>query len=278
MRGKVTLAVFLTALVGVVAWQMLRPHQGEPVYQGKALRAWLSEDYYAWARGDLRAQDIAEGGIRQIGTNAIPILLKMMRKKDSSLVSSLIPLWERHIMRSPYLPAWVQFPSWFRTKAFVLNMQALKGFEVLRANAQPAVPELITIYELHISPENQFYVSQALIAIGPQAARAAIPSFLRAAGSSDARVREIAIGALSHVHAEPSLVVPALTKSLSDTKASIRSLAAMGLKEIGWSGEARQAVPALVRLLSDPDGQVRRLAAEALRNIDYDAFVKAGAN
>jgi len=274
-RIQIALAVLLVILASVSAWQGLHL-QREPVYQGKALRAWLSEDYSAWARQDRQAQDTAEGGIRQIGTNAIPTLLKMMRKKDSPFVSGLIPLWERHIMRRPYLPAWVRSRSWFPARASVLNMQALKGFEVLRANAQPAVPELITIYELHISPQQQFCVGQALLAIGPQAARAAIPSFIRAAGSSDTRVREFAIWALSQVHAEPSLVVPALVKSLSDTSANNRSIAAMGLKEIGWSGGARPAVPKLVQLLTDQDGQVRRAAADALKSIDYDAAVKAG--
>jgi len=140
------------------------------------------------------------------------------------------------------------------------------------------VPELIIIYKRNISPDSQMCVSLALIAIGPAAARAAVPSFPEGAVSSDPRVRESAVGALARAHVEPSLVVPALVKSLRDSNARTRSLAAMGLKEIGWSGGARPAVPALVALLRDPDGEVRRVAAEALKNIDYDAAVKAGVN
>ena len=82
--------------------------------------------------------------------------------------------------------------------------------------------------------------------------------------------------ALSQVHDEPSLVVPALVKSLGDTNANVRGVAVVGLKGIGWSGGARQAVPALELLLSDPDGQVRRAAVDALKQIDPEAAPKAG--
>jgi hypothetical protein len=274
----IALAVVLVALAGVITWQVLRLSESnsEPVYQGKGLRAWLADDYYSWARQDAPAQDEAEGAIRRIGTNAIPTLLKMIRRKDSWMVSVLIPLWDRHVYGNGHLPLWVRCPSWHQNKAAVLNLQALKGFEVLRGNAQPAVPELITIYDLNLSPDFQRCASRALIAIGPEARRRAIPSFVRWAASSDARTREIAVCALAEAHVEPSLVVPALTKALSDTNANARAIAAIGLKEIGWLGGAQQAVPALVRLLNDPDGTVRRVAAEALKNIDYDAAVKAG--
>jgi HEAT repeat protein len=82
--------------------------------------------------------------------------------------------------------------------------------------------------------------------------------------------------ALSQVHDEPSLVVPALVKALGDTNANVRGVAVVGLKGIGWSGAARQAVPALELLLSDPDGQVRRAAVDALKQIDPEAAAKAG--
>jgi HEAT repeat protein len=133
---------------------------------------------------------------------------------------------------------------------------------------------LIAIYDQNISAESGFYASRALIAIGPDAARKAVSSFVRGAASSDALVRQHAVWALGDLHAEPSLVVPALMRALSDSNASVRVTAAMSLKEVGFA--ARPAVPALVRLLRDPDSQVRGIAAQALMRIDYDAAVKAG--
>jgi hypothetical protein len=274
-RAKIALAALLAAVLAVVGWQVLRPQEREPVYQGKGLREWLAENGYAWARQDAHAQEITQAAIRHIGTNAIPILLDMLRRKDSSLVSILIPFWDRHIMSSHYpLPAWVRCPSWYQNKALVFNLRALKGFEVLGADARQAVPALIEIYDRNISPDSQQSTSRALIAIGPEAARAAVPSFVRQAANPDPRVRLSAVWALGDVHAEPSRVVPALVKALSDTNASVRTLAALSLDQVGFA--AKPAVPALLQRLSDPDAQVRRIAAQALRRIDYDAAVKAG--
>jgi hypothetical protein len=274
-RVHIALAVVLAAVAGLIAWQGLHPKEREPVYQGKALRVWLSESYYGRLRQDARGRDAAEGAIRHVGTNAIPTLLNMLRKKDSPLVSMLIPVWDRHVALMPHhLPVWIRFPSWYRTKAAVLNHQALTGFEILRADAHQAVPALIKIYDQDISPDSRFYTSRALIAVGPGAARRAIPSFLRGAASANTRVRQDALYALSQAPGEPSVVVPALVKGLSDADASIRKTAVMGLKEVGFA--AQPAVPALVRMLSDPDVQVRSLAAQALLRIDYDAAVKAG--
>jgi HEAT repeat protein len=98
-----------------------------------------------------------------------------------------------------------------------------------RGKAQSAVPALIRIYEQNISLASQLYVSRALIAIGTDATRTAIPSFLRGAANSNVLVRKFAVRALAQVHDEPSLVVPALAKSLSDRNVTIRESAAWGL-------------------------------------------------
>jgi HEAT repeat protein len=170
---------------------------------------------------------------------------------------------------------------------------------------------LIRIYEQNISPASQFYVSRALIAIGPDATRTAIPAFLRGAANSNLLVRKFAVRALAQVHDEPSLVVPALAKSLSDTNVAIRASAAWGLGGFGrevrqavplagpvlikalgdpdgsvrgsaacslkaFGAEAKQAVPALLELLKDEDEYARGAAAEALGQIDPEAAAKAG--
>jgi hypothetical protein len=274
-RLHVALAVILVMLVGVSAWQVLCLREREPVYQGKRLRVWLGE-YDGWTpRGAIEARNAAEAAIRQIGTNALPTLLSMLRKEDSPLVSLLIPVWDRHVARIPCLPVWVAYPTWYHHAA-VLNRQASMGFEILRANAHSAVPALIKIYDQNISPSSRFYVSRALMVIGPDATRKAIPSFVSGTASPNARVRESAVMALAQVHDEPSMVVPALVKALSDTNAHVRSVAALGLEGIGRSGGARQAVRALELLLDDPDGQVRHAAVEALKQIDPEAAAKAG--
>ena len=272
-RLQIALALLFVVLVSAIVWQGLRSREREPVYQGKRLRVWLGE-YDAWTPyGAIEARNTAEAAIRQIGTNAIPTLLNMLRKKDSFLVSKLIPLWDRHVTRTSYLPFWVTHPSWYQVQAEVPNRQASMGFEILRTNACPAVPALIRIYEQNISPASQFYVSHALMAIGPDAMRTAIPSFVRGTASSSFLVRKFAVMALLQVHDESSLVVSALAKCLSDTNVFIRALTAMGLGELGK--KAPQAVPLvvplLIKTLGDPDGSVRGSAACSLKVLGAEA-------
>jgi HEAT repeat protein len=274
-RVRITLAVLLVALVGLVVWQVLR--EPEPVYQGKGLRTWLREcreSGYIGLEEQVEAPPLARHAVRTIGTNAIPFLLKMLGKKDSSVVAGLVAFWNRHLVS---LPLWLRHPPWYVNQAAFVNSEGALGFEFLGRDAEPAVPALIALYERNISPDSQVATSRALNAIGPEAQGMAIPSFLRAAASSNAPVREVAVMALFLIdaaHADHRKVVPALVNALSDTNFFIRLVAANGLGRFGTN--AQQAVPALARLLSDPDSRVRRVATNALKKIDPEAASKVG--
>jgi HEAT repeat protein len=259
------LAILFAALVSVVDWQVL--HLREPVYQGKRLSSWLEAYRLHGVAGvetwQVRVeQQEADEAVRHIGTNALPTLLRMLRAKDSAWKVMLMELAEReHFIHINYTPA------------DELNSRACSAFGVLRGKAQNAVPALIRIYEQNISPASQFYVSRALIAIGPDAMRTAIPSFLRGAANSNVLVRKFALTALAQVHDEPSLVVPALAKALSDTSVAIRVSAGWGLGVFGR--QVRQAVPlavpVLIKALRDPDASVRGAAASSLRDFGAEA-------
>jgi HEAT repeat protein len=193
----------------------------------------------------------------------------MLSKKDAPTISRLIELWNRHLYS---LPRWIRYPSWYRNQAAVLNNEAALGFEILGPDAQQAVPALIELYEQNVSPHSQSATSRALNAIGPEAQRMAIPSFLRAAASSNPPVREVAVWALYGIDAQHQQVVPALVNALSDTNFVIRVVAARGLGHFGTNGQ--QSVPALVRLLNDPSSRVRPDATNALEKIDPEAAAK----
>jgi HEAT repeat protein len=264
-RVHITLAVLLVALAGVITWQVLRLR--EPVFQGKRLSVWLNAYRMSGMAGvetwQVRVeQQEADEAVRHIGTNALPTLLRMLRAKDSALKLKFMELAKRqHFIRIKYTPA------------EELNYRACAAFGVLRTKAQSAVPALIRIYEQDLSPASQFYVSRALIAVGPDATRTAIPAFLRGTASSNFFVRKFAVRALAQVHDEPSLVVPALAKSLRDTNVSIRASAASGLGVFG--SEVRQAiplaVPVLIKALRDPDDSVRGTAAGSLKAFGAEA-------
>jgi hypothetical protein len=258
---KIALAVLLVAAVGgFLVWQVLRDQ--EPVYQGKPLSVWLR---------DFKGNPQLTTAVRQIGTNGIPALLRMLARKDSPLASKPVVFWNRHVWS---LQRWLRDPRWYHIGAVHANTDGQLGFEILGTNAQQAAPALIAIYERNISRDSQTATSRALNAIGPVAQRMAIPSYLRAAASSNTPVREVAVWALSGVQVEPQLVVPALAKFLSDTNWVSRTVAANGLGRLGTN--AQQAVPALVPRLTDLNPRVRRGATNALKLIDPEAAARAG--
>jgi HEAT repeats len=283
-RLQVTVAVLLVALAGMVAWQVMRPHQREPLYQGKRLSVWLrqydapmvgSSAQRRIVNGSLwpktKARMTAEHAVHQIGTNAIPALLDMLRKTNSPSFRMLFGLWGRSITRISYLPAPVRYPSWYLNHATILNYEARLGFEILGADARQAMPELRTICEQNISSDSQNQAAQALEVI---ATRLRIPLFMRDVFSTNEAVRYQAVKGLCMVRVEPETVVPALSKSLADNDWLVRSRAAGGLGDFGEA--ARQAVPSLVELLTDPKQPVREAATNALKQIDPEAAGKAG--
>ncbi len=277
-RVQIALAVLLVTIIAVVAFQVLRPQEHEPVYQGKPLSAWL-RDYGGWDTTPaewVKAKRRAEDAVRQIGTNAVPTLLEMLGKTQLPRSSKLMELWDRHVANVNYFPFWVRHPAWYKHQARYLNMEGEIGFKILGADAQQAVPELMNIYQRTLSMDSlsamdsRVAVSRALIDIGP----AAIPPFLRWAASTNEDERLIAVHALSQIHARPSEVVPVLVKFLSHTNVQVRIEVAEGLGN--FEAEARQTVPALVQLLSDRNGIVRESATNTLKKIDPEAAAKAG--
>jgi hypothetical protein len=104
-----------------------------------------------------------------------------------------------------------------------MNHKAVVGFEALGSSAQPAVPELIKIFEENISADSECETANSLGCIGP-AANQAIPALLGGLTNSNYDVRQQIIRTLLQLHAEtnrqavmafvqnfadPDLVVPA---------------------------------------------------------------------
>ena len=98
-RGRLVLLAGLVAVVvaGGISWLTLRTR--EPVYQGKSLTAWLEQvrepGYQTQPTKGDQAITEAETAITQIGTNALPYLMKMAAVKDSVLKDKLIGLSRR---------------------------------------------------------------------------------------------------------------------------------------------------------------------------------------
>src|SRR5579864_2809300 len=89
-RCRIALAVLLVAIIGVISWQSLR----EPVYQGKRLTVWLEQygtNHFPTVRDGPLGKE-AETAVRRIGTNAIPVYLKILTARDLPLKLKVMAL------------------------------------------------------------------------------------------------------------------------------------------------------------------------------------------
>lgn len=267
-KCTILLGVLAVLAAGAVAYLVLRPADPqEPIYQGKPLRAWL-DDYvllsHGWDEADIeKKNEKVDEVIRQIGTNAIPTLFRMLNATDSPL-KKLKYLARDHGL---YDIKASDYPS-----ALVLKVQAGMALQALgRANPYDVVPWLITIYDHRPPGGDQEIVASILGGIGPAASNA-VPSLLRTVangGRSGSSIR-----ALGEIHAEPKKVVPILIQLLKDPEDQIRKESVVALQAFG--ADARPAVPALLELLTDDSDYVKKHAAQALKVIDPAAATKAG--
>jgi len=240
----------------------------EPAYHGKSLALWLQT--YAPSSSSGRgspAWSETDDAVRHIGTNSIPVLLRMLRATDSKLKLQLIALTtKQHIMKIHFTPATER------------NIEASRAFIVLGDSAKGAVLALVEIYNEANSIESQSAVEEALGWIGP-AANSAIPMLLSAATNSNSKMRASALWTLGEIHAKPDLCVPELIRALSDSSdwARISAVHALGV----FGAAAQSAVPALKNLEDFPvtsnkfyanNLQVRLEARNALRKINPKVF------
>ncbi|MDB6067879.1 MAG: repeat protein [Pedosphaera sp.] len=260
---RIWLAASALTLMCGIGWLLLNSLESEPVYQGKQLGAWL-ETYLVPRPKHEQAWQQADGAVRQIGTNAIPTLLTMLRHSDSAP-------WKRRFLDLAYKQHLIKFNH---TIAWRQNWCAANAFGALGADASVAVPALIKLYENPVSSPSQRYTAMALRNIGP-AAKLAIPSLLRAANTStEEEVKTAAVFALGGIHSEPELVVPVLKRCMGDTSVEVQKAAIDGLGN--FSEEAKSSVPALIELLQNPNQEITKHARTALLRIDSEAATKAG--
>ncbi len=285
-RGRFIVGALVVALLAVLAWTLLRAPAPapEPVYNGKPLSYWL-QGFGPYPNTTRPTETEALVAIQQIGTNAIPTLLQMLRAHDSPLKYKL-RIWaiRRGLIRIIYKIPW----DYNNSLPFAFNFRAMRGFQQLGPLATNAVPDLIRVLDHPVSPESESLTAGALGAIGP-GAKAAVPALLRAAASTDLSVRNAALLALGQIHADPDAVVPVLIKGLQNPSNVMRWTAAGALGN--FQSEAKSAVPALVALLNDPNlnlppvgtafpgrNDLRTQVEHALKQIDPETYARVVTN
>ncbi len=312
-RWRILLVVAGCGLVAAAALVLLRDRQ--PEYKGRTLTEWLL-DYspqgfypprsYVPSRRAADRREAAEA-VRQIGTNALPWLVKWIRYEGDR--SSINRLREAAV---PKVPPSAEGSFMVRRlltdKAGLRAGAAVAGFEILGAQARPAVPGLARVLEESKAVESADRAMICLAVIGTDGlppllatvtnqakpgrvrglgtryiaylaaqiktnANPAVPVLVQCLEDRDPQVAQEAAIALGELAIEPGVTGPALTNALRNSDRLVRCLAAQSLGRFGRRAGA--GVPALVNALNDAESVVREAATNALREIDPEVLEKA---
>jgi HEAT repeats len=264
--SKVVMFLLAAAVVaGGIAFIYLQPpREDDPVWNGKPLSAWLA----GYDVGQHQNLVEANTAMLHYGTNAIPLLLRMLAAKDSPLKLKLIAQARKHHFLHAHIPTAVE-----------KNVEAVDAFQQLEPwiRAQVPVKSWIEVYDRRPSIISTGFITSTLGDLGP-AAKDAVPSLLGMATDvqQDFVSRACAFTALGRIHSESEMVVPAMIETAKETNSELRRVM---VENVGLLGkDAKPAVGTLVELLNDPDMRVRAAASNSLAEIDEDAAKKAGVN
>lgn len=256
MRVTIALAVLVVAALSLTVRRAFRQIETcDPVYQGKRLSQWLD---------DLGSQNPALAvwaweAVRQIGTNAVPLLLK-----EASV---------RGFRPKEMVMEFVKRVSFFRKFHFQTNSdhgaKARRGFCALGETGARAVAQGLTNSDKWIRHGcvGQWEIGRYYPAIvfGPLLTRLKDP---------EPEVRARAANAVGMVGEQPNSAVPALIELLHDKDDRVRCMAALGLEFYGEP--AKPAVPALLSALTNCSSTFWPFGTRALVKIDPQAAAKAG--
>ncbi len=261
LPGSVALAV-------VVA--LLWPREQEPMYEGRTLSQWLA----AYRPGG-PLEEAAFHAVRQIGTNALPWLIRWGR--DGSF---RMPRWKVrlfHVLERTSLPASTKLTIRLKLLGEDLPDPVLVAFEILREQAAPAIPQLAALKD----PRGVDWAMWAMAWMGEPG----LLAVCRALTDPQTPRRERAARLYSHMaersSADFAAAIPLLIQCLKDEEPGVAEAAARVLGLIGANHREQPAadaavlarvISALRESLGDPRGLVRDLALESLVHIQVTGY------
>jgi hypothetical protein len=265
--------VLMVAALCGVAWLLLIMH--EPIYQGRALSAWLDQygtNHWGPRNGDLgrkgNLDKEAQIAIRTIGTNAVPVYLRLMTTRESPFRLKLMAFVPKHWqarLRAPDALAYENELHHSRTLGAC-------GIVALGPDAKSSIPTLIDLLN-DKDPDVRCTAVFALRSLGPVAMEA-LPSLIKCLKDPDSGVRFFVILSLGEIHQEPELAIPILMEYLNPKTQDWKMEALWSLYQFGPA--AKPAVPAVLKLLKDGDAVVGSYASDVLKHLDPEAAAKAG--
>lgn len=272
--GKARLLILATLIVlGALATAICNSRRApEPFFEGKPLHYYL-QAYASTStvpQKNAPTKDLADHAIYQMGTNAIPALIDLLLERQWPFERQFFAsLQKMHLRATPF------------TRTARRNLQAMEGFRTLSHKARSATPRLVEVYDRSADRRSRLKILFVLGAMG-RAGRDAVPLLLREATNQDDLIRANAVSSLGAMYPSisspgsfdptprPALIVPALTRCLSDPSPMVRGSAAYSLARIG--SDAQPAIPALLTLLRSE--QATNLLASARAGPRYVGFTQ----
>ncbi len=262
-RFRFVLAILLFAVLGGIAWRVLRPH--EAVLRGKPESEWIKSIKY---NGD----DAQTQQWRELGPDGLRLLAgtldrgRLYRKTYRWIMPRLPGVLSRPLSRR--LPAPADAHS---TRMCVIDLLSRLG-----KDAKPVEPAIARALDdddagVRLSALG-CYESGLLEVIGEKDKAARLPAFLRAMQDSDWAIRNNAAVALWFYPGQTQVVVPVLITALRDSDIHVRLLAAKALVHMDLHAGIRAGViPILINILKDRNDQVAYQAAGVLGDMGKEA-------
>jgi len=210
-RTRLIIICVLTGLIAIAAGMYaLRPR--EPSYQGKSLSIWLEEattGTHTWPQ----STNSADEAIRHIGTNAFPMVTRLLHSRDSVAKLKLIQVSYKLPLLHLHVPTQAE-----------RHKRAIAACFALGPSAKPLVPEVAKALD-HMDYYSRPFARIWLMSLGPDADEAvpALVALLKDTNSPTRWVVPVALGRISlHRRRE---VVPVLNECLKDTNKMVASCA-----------------------------------------------------
>jgi hypothetical protein len=232
--------------IGVLALVLNRHRSGEPKFDGKTLTELMLEEHPGGFQPPHRV-------VRSLGTNAIPALLRMLCRTNSSpppLGTAL--LYEVGLIS---YPAFAERDNWF----------AEEGFGDLGRDASNALPALIRIYHQKFSKQSQI---SAVHSIGRVGSFEEVNAFMRqVVTNSDVKLASSAFYYLAPA-STPETSLPFLIEAITNPASRFPKEALSMLRKFKTN-----AVPALLTCVATP-GRMNYQAKELLCDLDPGTAAK----
>ena len=219
--------ILLTSAIVVVGFcfVLFGDRESQPQYQGRSLSSWLA----IYDDLDPTTFEQAEEAIQQIGTNALPYLLRWIQYEP--------PAWRTSLRDGVPSRIWdnSSFQRLISGRAGRRAAYARDGFRILGTNAVPVLPELERLLKSNTRPMIVMNTRLALVSIG----QPSIAVFERALADTNQLYRYRIPMSLRVMAREdgPAVYLPLLRQALTNDDRMVRENAATVLKVIETPSE-----------------------------------------